>query len=463
MMVAGALIDTYRPGEKDSIEDVILNLREQQPSRLRLCVVVGLSEAEATDLAEAIPRHICELRLHRCQQFFVAKVLEKLKGTPVRRLYLVGNQIDDSLVKAVGELLQANQGLSEVVLKHNVIESNGGCSIAKGLCSHSTLERVDLSDCLVDNLGKDALLEAMQHNKSVRVLNLAGRVFRVCPSEQSLGVMLRKNSTLEELDLRRNCLQRAELIEMANALRTHNKTLKVLRLTDTNIDCRTAIALGQMLASNTSLTQLDLGCNQKIGFVGAIAIAEGVRTLVHLDLRNTRLGPVGAKAVAQMIGTNHSLLSLNLSRNNFGDVGAIYVAEALVCNSCLNTLSLSMCSITKTGAVFLGRTLPMMLGIKHLFLYQNPIDEGGCKALLEGLKGNVSLVNFGVEKRFLPSCDELSFYIKLNRAGRRALRETNVPDGLWSTILSSRATMNPDAIFYLLLQKPDLCSHHAAT
>ena len=397
-------IVTYRPGEKDSIEDIVLKLRRNPPTRLRLCVVVGLSDKEAIALTDSIPNNIDELRLHHCQHFFVSQVLEKLKVTPIKKLYLFGNQIDDSLVHAVGELLQANQGLIEITLKHNAIESKGACSIAEGLRNHSTLKRVDLSDSLFDNRGKDALLEAMQHNKSVKVMNLAGKVFRSLPSEQSLGAMLRENSALEELDLRHNCLRQADVIEMADALWFNNKTLRTLRLSNTNLDSPGAIALGQMLARNTALEQLDLGGNEKIGFAGAVAIAQGVRTLVHLDLQNTRLGAVGAKAVAHMIRTNKALKSLNLSRNNFGDEGAIHVAEALVYNTALKTLSLSMCSITKTGAIFIGRSLPSMYGIQHLFLYQNPIDEEGSQALLKGLKDNMSLCVvdfFGVEKRFM--------------------------------------------------------------
>ena len=133
-------IDTYRPGERDSIEDVVINMKEKQPSRLRLCVVVGLTEDEVIALSDAIPQTICELRLNHCQQSFVARVLERLKKTPIKRLYLFGNQINDCLMKAVGELLQANQGLEEVNMKHNAIESLGAFSIAEGIRNHSTLE-----------------------------------------------------------------------------------------------------------------------------------------------------------------------------------------------------------------------------------------------------------------------------------------------------------------------------------
>ena len=454
-------VDRYRPGEKESIEDDIINLRQGKPSRLDLSVVTGLSEAEVIDLADAIPDNIVELRLRHCQQSFVAKVLKRLKETSISTLSLVGNHIDDHLSQGVGELLIANQGLVEINLRQNIIETKGACLIAKGLQIHSTLKRVNLSDSIVDNLGKDALLEAMHHNKSVTVLTLVGKVFRTVPSIQSFGGMLRMNSTLQELDLRSNPLRREEVIEIADALRRENSTLRVLRLSDTNIDSFAAIALGQMLETNMTLTKLDLGGNQNIGFLGAVAIAKGVRTLKHLDLRNTRLGPVGAKALALLIRTNKSLKYLNLSRNNFGDEGAIHVAEALIYNTSLEQLSLSMCSITKTGAVFIGRTLPMMHGIKHLFLYQNPIDEEGSQALLEGLMDNMRLADLGIEKRFMPSCELLSFYLQLNRAGRRALREENVPDAVWAMVLSSFAATNPSALFHLLQQKPDLCSRRA--
>jgi Ran GTPase-activating protein (RanGAP) involved in mRNA processing and transport len=453
-MVKSGLVD-FRPGERDALEDVILSLKEQRPLRLRLCVVVGLSDEEVISLADAIPIDIQELRLNHCQHSFVAQVVEKLKDTKIRKLTLFGNQINDGLVKAVGELLQKNQGLEEVNLKHNAIESFGACAIAQGLRCHSTLRRVDLSDSLVDNRGKDSLVDAMKYNKSVKVMNLAGKVFRSLPSNESLGEMLCQNSALQELDLCRNYLNPREVIEMADALKTSNRSLTSLRLCSTNLDRNCSVAIGEMLACNPTLKHLDLGGNQKIGFSGAIAIAEGVTYLEHLDLRNTRLGVIGANAISQMLKKNTSLKSLNLSRNNIGDEGCALLIDGLAKNAGLRTLSLSMCSITKKGAIYLGHHLPGMEVIKHIFLYQNPIDEDGSMALLEGLKKNMSLIDFGLEKRCMPSCEELSFYLKLNRVGRRVLREHFIPDALWPTIFAR--AKSADAIFYLLREKPELC------
>eukprot|EP00548_Thalassiothrix_antarctica_P001440 CAMPEP_0194148068 /NCGR_PEP_ID=MMETSP0152-20130528/29938_1 /TAXON_ID=1049557 /ORGANISM="Thalassiothrix antarctica, Strain L6-D1" /LENGTH=429 /DNA_ID=CAMNT_0038849345 /DNA_START=37 /DNA_END=1323 /DNA_ORIENTATION=+ len=424
------LIDTYRPGKKESIEDVIMKLREERPSRLRFCATTGLSMEQIAALNEAIPKSITELRLSNCQHSFVVCALEKLKSTPIKKLYLFDIKINAQIMKIIGELLELNQGLIEVNVKDNSVESEGISLIANGIRHHSTLERLDLSNSLADRMGKDILLDAMQQNSSIQALNLSGKVLESSTSNKALGVMLRQNGTLKELDLCQNSLQNDEVIEMADTLRLNNKSLSTLRLANTGLGHHAAIAIGQMLAKNTTLTLLDVGGNQ-FGYLGAIAIVEGIRCLQHLDLRSTRLGITGSKAICKMLRTNHTLRSLNLSRNNFGDEGAVNVVDGLIFNTELRSLSLSMCSITRTGAIYLGRKLHAMSGIKQLFLFQNSIDKDGFNALLQGLKDNVSLVDLGIEKRYLSSSDELSLYLKLNRIGRCVLREPDLPDGLW--------------------------------
>ncbi|XP_027892587.1 leucine-rich repeat-containing protein 71 isoform X3 [Xiphophorus couchianus] len=83
--------------------------------------------------------------------------------------------------------------------------------------------------------------------------------------------------------------------------------------------------------------------------------------LVHLSLRNNRIGEEGARLIGLALSTcksaNKNLLSLNLAFNNVGDAGATHIAQGLRLNNTLVILSLANNNIGDAGAAHLAMTL----------------------------------------------------------------------------------------------------------
>ena len=74
------------------------------------------------------------------------------------------------------------------------------------------------------------------------------------------------------------------------------------------------------LLSVLNIKTLNLG-NSKIGPEGAKAIAEALTkntSLTELNLEDTNLGPEGAKAIAEALTKNTSITELNLENTNLG-------------------------------------------------------------------------------------------------------------------------------------------------
>jgi Ran GTPase-activating protein (RanGAP) involved in mRNA processing and transport len=63
--------------------------------------------------------------------------------------------------------------------------------------------------------------------------------------------------------------------------------------------------------------------------------------LESLDLRNNRIGPAGAEAVARMLETNKSLVKLDLRWNEIGSAGAEALLNAFRVNRTLKQLELA--------------------------------------------------------------------------------------------------------------------------
>jgi len=92
------------------------------------------------------------------------------------------------------------------------------------------------------------------------------------------------------------------------------------------------------LLENTNLKVLDLDSNE-IAFKGCEAIAKYLRnpqcSLESLHLANNKCSDYGAKAIAQAISQNKSLVHLDLTYNDIKDYGLTFLAQSLFHNSTL--------------------------------------------------------------------------------------------------------------------------------
>ena len=72
--------------------------------------------------------------------------------------------------------------------------------------------------------------------------------------------------------------------------------------------------MGEALAVNTTLTQLDL-CDNALGEEGGRAMGEALAvntTLTQLDLCGNKIGSTGASAISQALEVNKALTNLDL-------------------------------------------------------------------------------------------------------------------------------------------------------
>lgn len=70
-------------------------------------------------------------------------------------------------------------------------------------------------------------------------------------------------------------------------------------------------------------------------------LSEVFLSLAEVDLSDNKLGDEGAKAIADMLKENGSLVLLKLSGNNFTDRSAEHISPALITNTKLQHLDLS--------------------------------------------------------------------------------------------------------------------------
>jgi len=133
---------------------------------------------------------------------------------------------------------------------------------------------------------------------------------------------MRENVILKTIDLRGNSIRADGLVVLAHALRSGSSVTSVcLKWNHVGSHERGVQALSDVLKTNQAMVHLDLR-NNKIGPECGRFLGEMLRensTLTHLDLSWNDLGPEGGKALLTGIQANHSLIDCQLSGNRISE------------------------------------------------------------------------------------------------------------------------------------------------
>jgi len=201
-------------------------------------------------------------------------------------------------------------------------------------------KRKRLAEPLSDDDSFDADLDFKKYIKQ-KVINLSSKGL----NDDDLDVLyqiIEQSNVIEKLDLGVNHLTLADG-KFANAI-AKNTTLKVLWLSDNNINLQGARHLANALKqNNTPLKDLDLAGNN-IGDGGAEYIAEMLavnKTLQKIYLGKNNIGDKGAESIATSLLVNTGIREIYLDWNNITDMGVQKLADALESNHNIGTLDSS--------------------------------------------------------------------------------------------------------------------------
>lgn len=183
----------------------------------------------------------------------------------------------------------------------------------------------------------------------------------------------------------------------------------------------------EALKHNTKLNSLHLnGCGCLIDLLWAEALSGALKinsSLTNLDLRCNQIGASGARALSDALEINTTLTKLDLSDNAIGASGARFLSKAIKINASLTTLNLSCCKITCEARPEVPRrpyeirTIPISLqegrctlpeALKKLDEFCTGMDETmddyGVFSLSESLKTNTTLTNLNLQGNNRSDC-----------------------------------------------------------
>ena len=219
--------------------------------------------------------------------------------------------------------------------------------------SRGALKRVDLNFCAIDgghSLVINSLLSPYQNFYSSKFeLNFSH--FDNC-DKSLIASLFSASYPISKLDISYTNLSGFTDIIFKSLY--HNNMLIELSLHFTSLTSSDMQSLGQMLASNNTLSVLDISKND----IGADYMTDWRNISLHkLIMTYCKLGASGADKIGKMLSHNKSISSINLGSNSIGDEGVEKLVEHLKCCNTIKCIDLSYNSITNNGAIHLSKLL----------------------------------------------------------------------------------------------------------
>ncbi|CAH2083678.1 unnamed protein product [Euphydryas editha] len=364
--------------------------------------------------------------------------------------------------------------------------------------------KVELDHTDIDDEGAEALFDMIEYYESATALCIVGPRHFGIRGWQAASRMIKKSSSLSELEvsggplepshapvlaralrpaacrLRALALQRAELageslLCLVIALKT-NTSVRELRLGDNSLSPTDAAQIASLLRSNTRIQLLDLSNNQiqdsGLGFIADAIVNQAAhsppspstisplssrgyesRGLAFLVLWNNQLTRNCAHHLSKLLRSCPSLCVLNVGRNALGAEGVRALAEHGALAS-LVSLGLQAARL-QHDARALSALIRADTRLQRLDLRENKFGVSGLQAILSAMKENTTLTQIDLDDPpetnnssvNAQSCTEAATIARL-LSDIRAICRRNEP-----------ATTAPDR----LLRKISLTCHTAPT
>ncbi len=357
----------------------------------------------------------------------ITALMRGLKNHPNLRILNLTNNLIESSVRDVSDMLKANKSLADLNLSNNSL-TNGNTGLDAGLGENVGLETLTINQMFFDRYNN-------KHSYPIAE-QTAAEIF------SGVG----RNSTIKKLELVGDFLVGEKGKYLSDALRGHT-SLEELSLAGTEIDDKSATFIAEGLSHNTSVQRATFA-NNKFATFGADALLRGVgksairsvsfegndlgdglaglgdelpsnQSLADLNLKGCAIAGTGMNRFAKGLRNNKGLKSLTLDTARFSDspqcIGAL--ANALKDNHFLEELRISHMNEQDTSTLDLSQIYQALAkndGMVRLEANENPFSDAQAIALGAGLSSNKTL-------RYLSLTDHSSNGCLLGDTGSIAL------------------------------------------
>lgn len=261
----------------------------------------------------------------------------------------------------------------QLVLNNTEVTNDGWSAISAALQSNFKLHCFRITTTL-DGSGMSRFSQGLRSSTvSLRILDLSYSEFESDDAVEALTFGLRQNSTLQEVHFMGCNLKDEHAAWLSMGLRDHS-TLQCLDLNGNKCGPSCSAALAELLSVNVHLQKLDLSFQTSDKRLNVSFLVESLRhntTLKVLDLSNCQLDDGDAVLLGRLLCDCPNLSELFIARNKITDQGISRLGGMLPQIKSLRRLSLWGNPFDDTGAQALAIGMRDNCGIDELDLFRN--------------------------------------------------------------------------------------------
>nr|XP_020649488.1 leucine-rich repeat-containing protein 34 isoform X1 [Pogona vitticeps] len=329
------------------------------------------------------------------------KITIKIAGN--NRLVPV-QKVTDADFQIIAVIFTNNAFLTGLDLRYNLLTDAGAVHIAAFLQDNHSLLYLNLMFNDIGTIGAEFIAKALHRNETLLHLRMTGNKIDN-KGGMYFAAMIQINNTIQKLDFADCDLGTQSLIALATVL-NHNESIKAINLNRPILyseEEETTVHTALMLKANRTLVELHL-CKHEMKNFGVERLCEalyGNITLRYLDLSCNKITRDGVRFLGEMLKQNNTLEILDLNFNRIEDDGAFYLSEALTThNRTLQALAVTNDSITGKGLVALAEAMKTNPVLSYIYIWGNKFDEATCVAFAELLQSG----------RLKPTCTDVEPY-----------------------------------------------------
>ncbi|XP_042312466.1 leucine-rich repeat-containing protein 34 isoform X2 [Sceloporus undulatus] len=323
----------------------------------------------------------------RDDEALAKKLMIKIAGN--NRLVPV-QKVTDGDFQILAAVFTNNAFLTGLDLRYNLLTDAGAVYVAAFLQDNRTLLYLNLMFNDIGTIGAEFIAKALHRNETLLYLRMTGNKIDN-KGGMYFAAMMQVNNTIQKLDFGDCDLGTQSLIALATVL-NHNESIKAINLNRPILysqEEETTVHIALMLNVNSTLVELHL-CKHEMKNFGVERLCDALyanTTLRYLDLSCNKITRDGVRFLGQLLERNNTLEILDLNFNRIENDGAFYLSEALTThNRTLQALAVTNNSITGEGLVALSESMKINPVLSYIYIWGNKFDDATCEAFAELLK-----------------------------------------------------------------------------
>jgi Ran GTPase-activating protein (RanGAP) involved in mRNA processing and transport len=283
------------------------------------------------------------------------------RNTLVTDLTIAGCSLGLDAAAQLKSILYKNTVLQHLNVRGTGLGSAGLAEIAAGLYRNTTLKHLNLSDNdLGDLTSAKTLKDLLRRNKSLTNLTIEDIPFgRTLGTVDCIAQGIRGSTSLQLIDLSNCMLGDRGISALANDLGSRNKTLKTLFLCNNQITSIGLRLLLDLVAEKLPIANLSLNRNP-FGRAGSNLLADAlgrnrVPNLKEIFFEDCGVDDEGLQEIASaLVERNNTLELIALEGNVFSEAGVLALAGSLP-----NIKTLDYIDLTWNGSV--SASMPILM------------------------------------------------------------------------------------------------------